>query len=423
MKYNLKFLLLLSFLLTSGLVSKAQFNLTGEYRPLSELRHGYKTLAIEDAEPAFLISQRARLNAEFTNTRYKFGLSLQDVRIWGNTTQNNLSDDFFSVHQAWGEVLINEAWSVKVGRQELTYDDGRLFGNANWLQQARSHDLALLKYSAKNLQGHLGLAFNQDKDQLTGTIYTLNNYKAMQFLWLHKDFKNFGISLITINNGIQYEDPDTLKLDYKVVYSQTFGARGTMKYGDFNFAAAAYSQIGNDNSNKDLSAFYLNLEAGHTLKSNLKTALGVEIMSGTDQDKMTSEDKNYSFSTLYTSGHKFNGHLDYFYAGNHQNSVGLNNVYAKISKKTGKLTVGVDLHAFLSNAKIVSSNEEYNSYLGTEFDSWVEYQIDESLMLSGGYSMMFATDSMKIVKKVTAETGTQYWGWVMLTFKPVFIKG
>ena len=423
MKYNLKFLALLTLLLTSGLVSKAQFKLTGEYRPLSELRHGYKTLAIEDAEPAFLISQRARLNAEFTSTRYKFGLSIQDVRIWGSTVQQNVSDNFTSVHQAWGEVLINEAWSLKVGRQELTYDDGRLFGNANWLQQGRSHDLALLKYSAKNLQGHLGLAFNQDKDQLTGTIYTLNNYKAMQFLWLHKDFENLGISLITVNNGIQYEDPDTSKLDYKVVYSQTFGARGTMKSGDFNFAAAAYSQIGKDYSNKDLSAFYLNLEAGYTSKSNLKTALGVEILSGTDLDKMTKDDNNKSFAPLFTTGHKFNGSMDYFYAGNHLNSVGLNNVYAKISKKSGKVTIGADLHGFFSNAKIISANEEYENYLGTEIDAWAEYQIEESLILSGGYSMMFASDSMKILKKITAETGTQYWGWVMLTFKPVFIKG
>jgi len=115
--------------------------------------------------------------------------------------------------------------------------------------------------------------------------------------------------------------------------------------------------------------------------------------------------------------------MDYFYAGNHLNSVGLNNVYAKISKKSGKVTIGADLHGFFSNAKIISANEEYENYLGTEIDAWAEYQIEESLILSGGYSMMFASDSMKILKKITAETGTQYWGWVMLTFKPVFIKG
>lgn len=423
MKLFAKGLILIVFLSVIQLNVSAQLHLNAEYRPLTELRHGYKSPVNKEADAAFLTSHRARLNAEYNAARFNLGLSIQDVRVWGNTTQLNTSDNLTSFHQAWAEVLVNKEWSVKLGRQELNYDDGRLFGNVNWLQQARSHDLALLKYTGNGLKAHLGLAFNQEKDQLTGTLYMLNNYKAMQFLWLNKNFGNTGVSVYLINNGYQYENPDTAKLDYSVNYTQTIGARASHKAGNLTLAGAVYGQTGKDQSGREVSAYYLNLEAAYVVSSNLRGTLGAEILSGTDADHNTIKDDNKSFTPLYGTAHKFNGHMDYFYAANHFNNVGLNDVYLKITQKSGKLLLGADLHAFMANASVFDLNgTKMEKYLGTEIDAWAEFQIDEAVLLSGGYSMMFATDAMKAVKKVSGDIGTQYWGWVMLTFKPNLLK-
>ncbi|MDZ7693048.1 MAG: hypothetical protein U5K69_18325 [Balneolaceae bacterium] len=113
--------LFLSLLLVNTAVG--QFTLSGELRPRTELRHGYKTLPAEGAEAAFFTEQRSRLNLDYSKDLYEIGLSVQDVRIWGSQSQLNKTDGRFSVHQAWGQVNFNETFSLKAGRQELVYDD------------------------------------------------------------------------------------------------------------------------------------------------------------------------------------------------------------------------------------------------------------------------------------------------------------
>ncbi len=102
-----------------------QFILSGELRPRMESRHGYSTLADESSKTAIFISQRSRINFSFNHEEYKIGLSIQDVRVWGDEEQ--LKDISSAVvHEAWGEIKINHYLSVKLGRQELPYDDHRL---------------------------------------------------------------------------------------------------------------------------------------------------------------------------------------------------------------------------------------------------------------------------------------------------------
>ncbi|MBC7828130.1 MAG: hypothetical protein H7122_10310, partial [Chitinophagaceae bacterium] len=61
--------------------------------------------------------------------------------------------------------------------QELMYDDVRLLGNLDWLQQARRHDMALLKTIHKGFQMDIGFAYNQNSDAfgITNTAYVPAN--------------------------------------------------------------------------------------------------------------------------------------------------------------------------------------------------------------------------------------------------------
>ena len=115
----------------------AQFTLSGEFRPRTERSHGYKSLASADQDASTITAQRTRLNAAYTSEFIKTGLVLQDVRRWGNQPQLVTNEDYaVSVHQAWAEVLFSPEFSLKAGRQELVYDDSRIFGNVGWAHQA-----------------------------------------------------------------------------------------------------------------------------------------------------------------------------------------------------------------------------------------------------------------------------------------------
>jgi hypothetical protein len=96
------------------------------------------------------------------------------------------------VHEAWAELILANAkdsafarsaveyFSVRVGRQELAYDDQRLLGNLDWLQQGRRHDAIVFKLQHKGWQADLGAAFNQNTDAFNynGTYYTPANLPA-----------------------------------------------------------------------------------------------------------------------------------------------------------------------------------------------------------------------------------------------------
>lgn len=115
---HLSVLTLLLFLVSTD-IAFAQFELKGEFRPRTELRHGYKTLPTANDDVAFFTEQRSRLLLKFQKDLYEVGFSVQDVRIWGSQNQLNKSDGLFSVHEAWGQINFNDITSPKAGRQEL----------------------------------------------------------------------------------------------------------------------------------------------------------------------------------------------------------------------------------------------------------------------------------------------------------------
>jgi hypothetical protein len=387
--------------------SYAQLKIDAEIRPRTEYRHGFKTLFPDNTKAGIFTSQRTRLNFSHSIEKLNFYVSLQDVRVWGDVPQlNNADNSGLSIHQAWGELLLDSNFSLKLGRQEVVYDDSRIFGNVAWAQQARSHDMALLKYKKNDFRLDVGLAFNQSKENLTGTnLTTPKTYKAMQYAWLHKDWSNFSGSFLFLNNGLQSTDG--------IKYSQTIGTRLKTKKNNLNLAANLYYQFGNDVSNNDLSSYLLGLEANYKTSDKTKVGLGVELQSGNDYD--TAAGKNNAFSPLYGTNHKFNGFMDYFYVGNHANSVGLLDIYAKVNYKLNpKSSLTAFVHNFSAAANI---NSTVSIQLGTELDLVYGYKFTKEIGIKAGYSQMFASEGMEVLKG-NSDNNTNNWGWVMVTIKP-----
>lgn len=394
----------------------AQLDFSGEFRPRTELRDGYKTLPTIDDKAAFFTSQRTRLNLYYKNDDFKVGFSLQDVRTWGDTKQLNTTDNHIFIHEAWGQYFFAKEFSIKMGRQELIYDDHRIFGSVNWAQQARSHDVAVFKYYENTLKLDAGFAFNQDKENLFGTNYTVNggkNYKAFQYLWLHNDFNNFGVSLLFLNNGMQAVE--------NVLYSQTYGLRLTYKLDGLSLATAYYGQGGKNANDVDLSANYFSAEAMYKVEGGFTFGAGFEHLSGNDYDMIGNTTEDKAFTPLYGTNHKFNGHMDYFYVGNHVGNVGLNDLYLSLKYAMKKFSMNLTTHLFSSDGVIMDGATEMEKNLGTEIDFSLGYKFNKFVSFNFGYSHLFATDSMEMLKGGSKDEGSD-WAWAMFTFKPKFLS-
>ncbi len=400
--------------------AQAQFTLDGEFRPRTEYRHGFGSLIADDADAGFGTSTRIRLNTGYTTEGYKLYISLQDVITWGENRQllSTDSNNSFAIFQAWADVSLGSGWSTKLGRQTIIYDDQRIFGAVGWAQQARNHDAALIKYKKDKFMLDFGLAFNQDKANLSGfssvgTDYTTSgffSYKAMQYVYLKQQWESFGASFLALNTTFQ-----DLASGASVGTTSSLLTVGThfgYKKDKIGFAGNLFIQTGERQGEVDVKGAYL-ASLDLTVKGKVVLGLGAELISGKTDDSA-------AFFPLYGTNHKFNGFMDYFYVGNHGNSVGLLDVHAsakfKLSDKSGLL---VKILNFSGIEELPSGEKS----LGTELDLVFNTKL-KGAGLAIGYSHMFAADGMYELKGITedASASGQNWAWAMLTIKPEFLN-
>ena len=263
----------------------------------------------------------------------------------------------------------------------------------------------------------VGFAFNQDGESLTGTTLTTNTYKSFQYAWLHQDWSDFSGSFLFLNNGLQYTDAMNTD-NNETRYSQTIGTHLKYSKDNLQLAGNLYYQFGNDVSNNDLSAYLLGVEANYKTSDKIKIGLGIELQSGNDNGA-PSNGKNNAFTPFYGTNHKFNGFMDYFYVGNHGNNVGLLDIYAKANFKLNpKSSLTAFVHNFSSEADI---NSTVSNQLGTEIDLIYSYKFTKEIGIKAGYSQMFASKGMEVLKGNT-DDNTNNWGWIMVTIKPTLFS-
>ena len=436
-KYFSRFLVLGAFFIIGNNIRAQSVNISAEIRPRYEFRHGYKTLFPDGEKPANYISQRTRLNGFFANETFKAYLCLQDIRVWGDVNQLNIKDaNGFALHEAWSEIRLSELFSLKIGRQEVSYDDERIFGAVGWAQQARSHDGILLKILFNdNHKMDIGFAYNAMKESLYRVDYTNINYKTIQWLHYHGNFDNSGLSILLLNNGLAYDaDPDQTVYEEKIAFSQTLGAQYNVAVKKAKADAAFYYQGGKNRKNQDLQAYHFSANVSFQITKIFTIGAGTEFLSGTSSvDQNQSDQIDHSFTPFYGTNHKFNGLMDYFFVGNYVGKNGLIDLYVPISVKIKKWSFGLRPHYFMAAATVSSLDQnnqpirDYSNGLGTEIDFTGKFNMSKYVNISGGYSQMLASETMQVVKYPGNPSGEYYknnndWAWLMITVKPTFFN-
>lgn len=482
-------------LLCTLLVSKttqAQLSLQGQIRTRTEVRDGVGNLPKLGSQPAAFTSQRTALSFGYKWDRLTFGLNLRDVRIWGQDAAsiNNADGTKLFLHEAWAEIMLAnkvdttfkfrafDNLSLKIGRQELIYDDVRLLGNLDWLQQGRRFDMALLKGIKKGWQIDLGAAFNQNSDAFgkVGTFYAAGNapstianskgafiaipsdfiptngkggapilatalstngqnqmFKSMQMLYISRKFGQTKFSGLFFKDDFQKYRLDSLGSTANgVVYGRRYDIEGThsritygamltgliskAKFGKVYWQVFGYQQSGKNRDGQDLSSYHYGLNASFQ-KGKLSFGPGYEVLSG--NNTVLPDGKDRRFDPLYGTPHKHWGYMDYFYVGTGATAGGLANAFFKTKYMANpNLFFTFDYHHFaLANDLkngLDATGGKIGRQLGSELDFILNYNLNKFTNLELGYSYLKGTNSLEYAKLGTMEKTKHHANWAYL---------
>lgn len=410
-------LLIASCFALQGQTGENETAISVQIRPRAEYRNGALYPRYEGEEAAGFINNRARLSLDYKRDKLSLKVSGQHVGVWGQDPQIDKNGRFM-LNEAWAKIYFTPSFFAQLGRQNLVYDDERILGGLDWNTSGRFHDAMKLGFENNRNKLHLILAFNQNDEKLIGGTYYASGaqpYKSMQTLWYNYAGSDFSLSALLMNLGQEGGDMETQKADTR--YLQTFGTHINYTPDVWRFQGAFYYQTGKTTADVSVSAWMAALKASYQINRQWSVGIGSDYLSGSKN----SDSKFKAFNPLYGTHHKFYGSMDYFYASSFVNGLnpGLCDLYGSVSfTPSQSLGLSVNYHYF-SMAKRIENNtvEKLKKGLGSEIDFQLDWTIMKDVKLSGGYSVMFGTESMDIVKGGD-HNSWQDWGWVSLNISP-----
>lgn len=464
MKY-LKAILGLFFILP-WISSYAQFQVDGEFRTKFNFDHGYVSPALKGADMKMYTDQRSRLKTTFRGDIFTTRLTLQDARMWGsddllNYTGVSGNSGAFGIYEAWVELPFSELWSVKVGRQEWNYHDGRLMTKREWWTSGITYDGVLLKRHDKDagLWFDFGLSYNNDGAP-TGAVNNANwdwqKLKTLDFVDVKKKIgDDMALSASFILSG--REDPVNRELPLTFTEGLNFNIKGGQIHLGAYYQHGKDLAYGTDGDRMNISAWMLVGHAGLKLmEEKLSMVLGFEMLSGCDY---TNEDIDYnntrhSFDLLYGARFPYwGGHMNHFKVQEHYKdgtkSGGYFDPYLKLGYKIGENTKA-DLAVFfpvlwtdvtahtgfdiLSGDPVTEIDGSGNpvfwkGLLSNNIDLGLVHNFSPGVQVKLGFTWSIISDMKnQMVYGYDAggelfELGANYFGWLMLTVKPSFFGG
>lgn len=385
----------------------------------AEINNGESTLIPKGKNAMGEVESRARMGLNFFFKQLEIRIVGQDARNWGNTGTSPAVNSLV-FYEAWAKYNFNPHLYLKLGRQTLSYDNGRMVWEGDWSMKGKSFDALKLGYSFNNdsrfeAVGIYNSISSKRNDEIVNEEYDViqggERTKSMQLLHFQNSRKkNFKYSLLLMNNVVQKDDGRFNSLSTAGLYLiHQFNP-------SFDFNAAAYYQFGKNTADQEKNAYDFAINFGYKPTSFLKMILGGELVSGTKYDE--SADKNTSFSPIYGTGYTLNSHLNYFYVGSHFNGPGLIDLSLKNNFSFDRFgTLYIAAHYFSAHTEFQPDTKKY---LGTELDIMYGKKIGNNFLFNVGYYQMFAGQGLKIIKNVPNPKSFQGLIWIGFSFRPDF---
>lgn len=417
--------LVLALLCSFGL--KAQeadnvFNLDAQLMTRGELRAGgFKADSLDSERVSHFALGRYRIIADYQRSWLNVRLTPQYIGVWGQGSAGVV------LYEGWAKMQSKKGLFVKIGRQELTYDDGRIIGNDDWTMTAPTHDVLKLGYDGESHKIHLLAAYNQNAENIdNGVIYYsggLQPYKTMQTLWYHYDTpkKSFGVSLLGMIIGMQNADQEH-PITY---YQQLVGTYMSFRPKHWSLEGAFYYQMGKEELGMNIDAFMASAKLNVKPSVNYILFAGYDYLSGDKYFNVPPDggiglvfhDKARGFNAIFGSHHEFYGAMDFFYLSNYVGGFtpGLQNLYfgGNIKPVSG-LSVNAAYHYYA-----IATDLDYvnTKTLGHSVELASSYAFNKAVSVSAGYTFMKGSETMELLNKVS-EKRQLHWAWLMMTITP-----
>ncbi|MBS1643097.1 MAG: alginate export family protein [Bacteroidetes bacterium] len=425
------FLLVNNVLAQKSSEEENQISISAQIRTRAEFRDGTFQPLPANENAAALVSQRTRVSLNYQYKKlFSLQVSPQSITVWGQDglTQNAATKNGVAFFEAWAKLNLSASSALQIGRQIISLDDERFFGELDWVQGARAHDAVSFQLQKEKITFKSFIAYNQNYRELyssnlnniSGTLFSSKDaapYKWMQTVWAKYNFnKQNSISVLATNIGFQ----NALNaLDSaKNYFSQTVGLNFFHVGEQWKYNFSGYYQLGQNAQGKQTNAYLFAFAADKKINANWNVGLGTDIVSGNDVG-ITLSGNNKSFVPYFGTNHKFYGSMDYFYAGNAHKNSGLMDFYFKSGyKSNAKWLLGFALHQFVSPNTLFDGSKNLSSNLGEELDFDFAYSIHKYVKLVGGYSMYATTSSLNFLKSVNPAHTIQNWLWVSINITP-----
>lgn len=470
------FLLVIISVFAHTFNARAQFIISGEFRPRIEYRDGYMRLRDSSQIPYPTILGRNRIAFDYKNERFQARFSVQHAYVFGenNYSSDTITRNTINIYEGYFRYGFSKNFAIKIGRTELFYDDGRLLGNSNWSPKGATHDVAILQWElpGSSYRGDLGFAINNTAPASTFLAsYPLKNYKYMAYLYEQRKFfkDKLTISMLAILDvyqktstqvkktstkfdtlwviGINHDTigstilPTTTSTIVTTAYPDQLYGRftigGTVSYtvNKLKLFGSGYWQTGRFMNGKKINAGMVGIWASYKVLKSLNLQLGYDLLSGNDYtDTAGFVSKSTAFSTLYPTSHGFYGYMDMFSAITPSGiSAGLNQVYLKATVNLGEkayLEGAYRWFALAQGALQTTVNRPgdlpyitVSKPLGSEFDLMAVYKPHPNIEINAAYCFFLPTTTMERLDGLKPGTSrfAQY-AYIMITYKPTFFN-
>lgn len=420
------FCMVLALLFSVGLNAQEadnEFSLDAQMVTRGELRiGGFKPDSLDGERISHFAKGKYIVSATYKRSWLEVRLSPKFSSVWGQSSSG------FTLNEAWAKMHSNGGLFVKIGRQQLNYDDGRIIGNEDWTMTAATHDVLKLGYDGHGHKVHVLAAYNQNSENVDdGGIYYsdgIQPYKTMQTLWYHYDTpkKLFEVSLLGMNIGMQSEKDEEPQ---ETFYQQLVGTYMAFRPKHWSLEGTFYYQMGKEEHGMPIDAFMASAKVNVEPSEKYSLTGGYDYLSG---DKyfavpphggvgLVFHDKVRGFNVIFGSHHKFYGAMDFFYLSNYVGGFtpGLQNLYIGGNvKPVNNLNINAAYHYYA-----IATDLEYvnTKTLGHSVELTSSYAFSKTVSVSAGYTFMKGSETMELLNQVS-EKRRLHWAWLMLSIKP-----
>lgn len=386
-------------------------NLDVQMRVRSEWRDGYKLASANEILNLenLVTVQRARIGLKGRWRSFDYKLGAQDIRTFGGPTGQ--SQGTLGISEAWWSTELAYGMVLKVGRQEIKFDNERVVGAVDWSNPGRFLDgVRLDRQKDRPDQGNSTAALTWD--ELNNTLRVMLYHRAMVGQGNKLTFLLFGQDSET--------EPSAL----------TLGFTTRFKVGDHGYVATeAYSQPRQFDSGAGSGMGWGNgpvYKFANMLIADVgrKGELGHEWQLGLDLLSYDGDQDGFGFQPFLGTNHRHYGWMDQFYVGTQ--TPGLTNLRLRHTAPLNLRQLptakgwGAAFHHFRTAG--------FGDLLGNELDLWITGKKDGALTWHVGWSLMDVTlqhverqNALPQEEWSAAAARLQQWGWVSLNFTPSFV--